>query len=90
MMLATDENVMEIEDMSPTDARQMLKAFCENGFDGSIEAAALALGRDDDEIQAMIEGEETVDADLIMKTRGIARQRDIDIGVDFPISFSRD
>jgi hypothetical protein len=64
---------MEIEDMSPNDARQMLKAFCENGFDGSIEAAALALGRDDDEIQAMIEGEETVDADLIMKTRGIAR-----------------
>jgi hypothetical protein len=61
----------------------MLKAFCENGFDGSIEAAALALGRDDDEIQDMLQGDEHVDEDLVMKLRGIAYQRDIDIGVEF-------
>ena len=46
----------------------MLQAFCENGFDGSIEATALALGRDDDEIGEFLTGENEVDDDLLMTT----------------------
>ena len=83
MMLAADDDSKDMAHTSPDDARQMLKAFCENGFDGSIEAAALALGREDDEIQEMLQGDEQVDEDLVMKLRGIAYQRDIDIGVEF-------
>jgi hypothetical protein len=82
MILATDDNEREVADMSPDDARQILQAFCENGFDGSIEATALALGRDDDDIQDMLEGDEEVDNDLILKVRGIANERDIDIGIE--------
>ena len=80
-MLPPDDNVMDISLIGPLDARQMLRAFCENGFDGSIEAAALALGRDDEEIRRLLEGENEVDDDLLMKIRGIAQQRDIEIGV---------
>jgi len=45
-------------------------------------ATALALGRDDDEIGEFLTGENEVDDDLLMKIRGIAQQRHIDIGAE--------
>lgn len=80
MMLSADDNVTDLSLTSPEESRKMLQAFCENGFDGSIEATALALGRDDDEIHELLAGENEIDDDLLMKIRGIAQQRDIDIG----------
>ena len=82
MMLSADENVTDLSQTSPEESREMLQAFCENGFDGSIEATALALGRDDDEIQDLLTGDSEVDDDLLMKMRGIAQQRHIDIGTE--------
>jgi hypothetical protein len=82
MMLSADENVADLSQTSPEESREMLQAFCENGFDGSIEATALALGRDDDEIEGLLTGESEVDDDLLMKIRGIAQQRHIDIGTE--------
>jgi len=80
MMLSADDNVPDLSQSSPEESREMLQAFCENGFDGSIEATALALGRDDDEIEGLLTGDSEVDDDLLMKIRGIAQQRHIDIG----------
>jgi len=80
MMLSADDDVTDLSRTSPEESREMLQAFCENGFDGSIEATALALGRDDDEIGEFLTGENEVDDDLLMKIRGIAEQRHIDIG----------
>ena len=82
MMLSADDNVTDLSQTSPEESREMLQAFCENGFDGSIEATALALGRDDDEIEELLTGEYEVDDDLLMKIRGIAQQRHIDIGAE--------
>jgi len=82
MMLSADDNVTDLSQTSPEESREMLQAFCENGFDGSIEATALALGRDDDEIEELLTGENEVDDDLLMKIRGIAQQRHIDIGAE--------
>ena len=82
MMLSADDNVTDLSQTSPEESREMLQAFCENGFDGSIEATALALGRDDDEIEELLTGENEVDDDLLMKIRGIAQQRHIDIGTE--------
>jgi len=65
---------------SETDPGQMLRALCDNGFDGSINAVALALGRDAADLRAMLDGDSTVDEDLITKIRGIAEERGIDIG----------
>jgi hypothetical protein len=82
MMLSADDDVTDLSRTSPEESREMLQAFCENGFDGSIEATALALGRDDDEIGEFLTGENEVDDDLLMKIRGIAQQRHIDIGAE--------
>ena len=82
MMLSADDDVTDLSRTSPDESREMLQAFCENGFDGSIEATALALGRDDDEIGEFLTGENEVDDDLLMKIRGIAQQRHIDIGAE--------
>ena len=82
MMLSADDEVTDTSQTSPEESREMLQAFCENGFDGSIEATALALGRDDDEIGEFLTGENEVDDDLLMKIRGIAQQRHIDIGAE--------
>ena len=82
MMLSADDEVTDLSRTSPEESREMLQAFCENGFDGSIEATALALGRDDDEIGEFLTGENEVDDDLLMKIRGIAQQRHIDIGAE--------
>ena len=81
-MLSADDDVTDLSRTSPDESREMLQAFCENGFDGSIEATALALGRDDDEIGEFLTGENEVDDDLLMKIRGIAQQRHIDIGAE--------
>jgi hypothetical protein len=62
-----------------TASRQMLQRFCDTGFDGSIEACALVLGRTSDEIDDMLRGEAVIDEDLVIKIRGVADERRIDV-----------
>jgi hypothetical protein len=60
-------------------ARGLLHSFCENGFEGSINACALALGRDAGELGNMLHEGAVIDDDLVMKLRGIAQERGIDL-----------
>lgn len=60
-------------------AQQMLANLRDKGFKGNNEQLAVALGRTQDQVQAMISGAETIDDDVIMKSRGIAIQRGIEI-----------
>jgi hypothetical protein len=62
-----------------SDNRQLLQSFCDNGFDGSVGACAIVLGRTPDEIAGMLNDSETIDEDLVMKIQGIARERGINI-----------
>jgi hypothetical protein len=57
----------------------MLTALRDRGFDGDNEKFALALGRSIEQAQAFIEGSETIDDDVVMKARGIALQRGIEV-----------
>jgi hypothetical protein len=59
--------------------RALLKRLRDNGFDSSDEKLALALGRPIEEVAAWTSGAELVDDDVIMKARGIAKERGIDI-----------
>ena len=61
------------------EGRAILKRLRDNGFDSSDEKLALALGRPIEEVTAWTSGAELVDDDVIMKARGIARERGIDI-----------
>ena len=64
---------------SQSEGRAILKRLRDNGFDSSDEKLAVALGRPVEEVTAWTGGAETVDDDVIMKARGIAKERGINI-----------
>jgi hypothetical protein len=61
------------------EAQEILLALRNGGFDGDNEKLAVALGRTIEQTAAMINGEETIDDDVVMKARGIAINRGIDV-----------
>ena len=62
-----------------TEGRALLRKLRDQGFDSSDEQLALALGRPLEEVEAWMGGAEPVDDDVVMKARGIATQRGLDI-----------
>jgi hypothetical protein len=71
----------EVDDRGTTqsEGRELLKRLRDNGFESSDEKLALALGRPLEQVEAWTGGSETVDDDVIMKARGIAKDRNIEI-----------
>jgi hypothetical protein len=62
------------------EGRAILKRLRDEGFDSSDEKLAVALGRPIEEVTAWTgDGSEPVDDDVIMKARGIAKERNIEI-----------
>lgn len=61
------------------EAQNILKTLRDQGFDGSDEKFAVALGRTLEQVKAMIGGTEVIDDDVVMKARGIALNRGIAI-----------
>ncbi len=59
--------------------REILKHLRDGGFEGSDEKLAIALGRPIEEVEGWTNGAEPVDDDVIMKARGIARERGLEI-----------
>ena len=62
-----------------TEGRAILKRLRDRGFEESDEKLALALGRPIEEVQGWTGGTEPVDDDVIMKARGIAKQRGVEV-----------
>ena len=60
-------------------AQHMIEALRDEGFDGDNEQVAKALGRTIEQVEGMIDGTETIDDDVVMKARGIALHRGIQI-----------
>lgn len=75
-----DGNFVDDAGTDQQGARDILRAFCDNGFDGDAEQAGLVLGRPASELREMLGGDTDVDDDLVMKARGIAQERGIDVG----------
>ena len=59
--------------------RAILQQLRDRGFESSDEKLAVALGRPVEEISSWMNGDATVDDDVVMKARGIATQRGINI-----------
>ncbi|HEX5707116.1 MAG TPA: hypothetical protein VFX96_07460 [Pyrinomonadaceae bacterium] len=57
----------------------LLRRLRDAGFDGDDEKFSVALGRPVEEVAAWLDGSETPDDDIIMKARGIARERGLEI-----------
>ena len=64
---------------SEGEGRELLRRLRDEAFEANDEKFALALGRPVDEIQGMISAGATVDDDVVMKARGIAKERGIEI-----------
>ena len=61
------------------EARTILTTLRDQGFDADNEKLAVALGRTIEQVDAMISGAETIDDDVVMKARGIALHRGIEV-----------
>lgn len=79
---ASDEtagNTVDERGTSEAAAREILRRLRDEGFDGDDKKFALALGRPVEEVKGFIGGDETVDDDVVMKARGIAVSRNIQL-----------
>lgn len=62
-------------------AQRELNQLLSEGFDGSVDKLAIALGRDEAYVRELLRGGGgTIDDDLMMKIRGIANQRNVNLG----------
>ena len=61
-------------------AAQMLQKLLNEGFERDAKLLAIALGRSQDEVEHALSGNaEAFDDDLVMKMRGIAKERGIEL-----------
>ncbi len=85
--MAEAKNELEQTNDNPLDDRgtdaaaglALLRRLRDNGFESDDEKFAVALGRPVKEVSAWMAGSEPPDDDIIMKARGIARERGIEI-----------
>jgi hypothetical protein len=77
---AETNNPLDSEGTSQEQGRAILRRLRDEGFDADDAKLAVALGRPLEEVQAWTGGDEPIDDDLIMKARGIAKERGIELG----------
>jgi hypothetical protein len=76
-MADNEQNAVDDQGTNESEGRALLKRLRDGGFDGSDEKLALALGRPVEEVQGWTGGAAPVDDDVVMKARGIAKEREI-------------
>jgi len=77
--MEVESNIVDDNGTDQSEARELLKAFKDNGFNGDEEKAGIVLGRPSSEIHDMLSGDLNIDDDLAMKIRGIAEERGIEL-----------
>jgi hypothetical protein len=75
----TNDNPLDDRGLDAAGGLELLRRLRDEGFESDDEKFAVALGRPAGEVAAWMDGSETPDDDIIMKARGIARERGIDI-----------
>ncbi|MDQ1560544.1 MAG: hypothetical protein QOD32_3604 [Pyrinomonadaceae bacterium] len=78
-----EKNEQAVDDRGTTETggREILKRLRDGGFEADDEKLAIALGRPVEEVQGWMAGDanEPVDDDIVMKARGIAKERGIEL-----------
>ena len=75
----TNDNPVDDRGTDAAGGLALLRRLRDNGFESDDEKFAVALGRPVKEVAAWMEGAEPPDDDIIMKARGIAQERGIEI-----------
>ncbi|HYG10263.1 MAG TPA: hypothetical protein VD835_09965 [Pyrinomonadaceae bacterium] len=78
-----ERNEQAVDDRGTTETggREILRRLRDQGFESDDERLAVALGRPIEEVQGWMTGDtdEPVDDDIVMKARGIAKERGIEL-----------
>jgi len=74
-----NENALDDRGTDRQAGLAMLKRLRDQGFDSDNEKLAVALGRPLEEVEAWMNSSAPPDDDIIMKARGIAKERNITI-----------
>lgn len=77
--LEKNANPLDDRGLDNTGGVALLKRLRDQGFEGDNEKFAVALGRPAEEVEAWMNGSEQLDDDVVMKARGIARERGIEV-----------
>lgn len=72
-------NQVDDRGSSQLDALKMIRNLRERAFESSNEKLALALGRPLNEVETLTHGVAPIDDDLLMKARGIAKERGVEL-----------
>ncbi len=75
----TNDNPVDDRGTDAAGGLALLRRLRDNGFESDDEKFAVVLGRPVAEVTAWMEGTEPPDDDIIMKARGIAKERGIEI-----------
>ncbi len=78
-MAENNDNIVDDRGTNADAGRAIIQRLRDEGFDRSDEKLAVALGRPVEEIQSWMNGAEPIDDDVVMKARGIATQRNINL-----------
>jgi hypothetical protein len=78
-MAESRQQAVDDQGTSEQQGRDILRRLRDAGFNADDAQLAIALGRPVEEVQAWLNGSAPVDDDLIMKARGLAKERDINI-----------
>ena len=77
--LDNQQNALDDRGLDVQGGLALLKRLRDAGFESDNEKFAVALGRPVEEVAAWMDGAEPPDDDIIMKARGIARERGVEI-----------
>ncbi len=77
--LENQQNALDDRGTDAAGGLALLRRLRDNGFESDDLKFSVALGRPVEEVQAWMEGSEPPDDDIIMKARGIAKERGIEI-----------
>ncbi|MDQ3747367.1 MAG: hypothetical protein M3444_23590 [Acidobacteriota bacterium] len=85
--MAEAKNELENRNDNPLDDRgtdtsaglALLRRLRDEGFESDDQKLSVALGRPVEEVEGWMNGSEPPDDDIIMKARGIAQERGIEI-----------
>jgi len=75
----TTDNVVDDRGTTQEEAVSILRNLRDHGFASSNEQLAVALGRSSQQVEGWLDGSEEIDDDVVMKARGIAQQRNVEI-----------
>ena len=72
-------NSLDSQGTTAEQGREILRRLRDEGFDADDQKLAVALGRPVEEVQGWTTGDASIDDDLIMKARGLAQERGINL-----------